>query len=89
MAESVVCFVDADEAVGRGGIAAVVVWVVALGEIVELTVNVLSSCCNSMNADCQISDHEGMLKVEQPDRKSKFGSMHKTLMQIEHTVLFQ
>ena len=36
-AEDVVCFVDADETVRRGGVVAVVVWVVAFGEQIELT----------------------------------------------------
>lgn len=42
-AEDVVCFVDADEAIGRGRVVTVVVWVVAFGEQVELTVKIITS----------------------------------------------
>ena len=42
MAEDVVCFVDADEAVRRGGVVAVVVRVMALGEGVELAIVTIS-----------------------------------------------
>ena len=39
MAENIVCFVDADETVGSGGVVAVMVWVVAFGEAIELAAN--------------------------------------------------
>ena len=47
--KGVICFVDADEAVGRGGIIAVVVWVVTFGKHVELTVVVLAAAGINMN----------------------------------------
>ena len=62
LAEDVVCFVDADETVGGGRVAAIVIWVVTFGEVVELTVNLLSLCCKIVIVDDQILEDEGMLE---------------------------